>query len=285
MNAPKILAIIVVIAICAYMLYDTFNSAIPKTIDTPFDIEMDDSGTNLEVDENMNLVLGLPTMYITSHLPQDIKDVTIDVFLGKGDKKMAVGTFDFGVIPANDTATKSFEKEKIPALMFMAYASSLQSDEGKINVPIVMNIQFKYLDWNGTSLLDLGLGISMEGTVSDGNVTIEQSGNTSTVTVDVDDSSSLIASIVDTFVDEFGDHVTATCGDVTLSVEVPSSGTLKVTAAGTTDTAYKMLKDMITDDGLTFTYTDSEGSHDIHLTKEQAETLVKSLETFFPEGS
>ena len=162
MNAPKILAIIVVIAVCAYMLYDTFNSAIPKTIDTPFDIEMDDSGTNLEVDEDMNLVLGLPTMYITSHLPQDIKDVTIDVFLGKGDKKMAVGTFDFGVIPANDTATKSFDKEKIPALMFMAYASSLQSDEGKINVPIVMNIQFKYLDWNGTSLLDLGLGISME---------------------------------------------------------------------------------------------------------------------------
>ncbi len=287
MNAPRVIAIVVVIAIAGYMLYGTFDSAVPKDFtNSPFDIELDDSGTSLEVDENMNLVIGLPSMTFTSHLPEDIKNVSVDVYLGSGDKKMYVGTFDFEDIPSEESVKKDFEDWKIPALMFMTYAGSLETDEeGYICLPIVININFEYMDWNGTSLLDLGIGLSMNGTVSKGTVDIKTEGNTATVTVSPDESS-MVSEIIDSFKDEFGGTATISAGDsVDISVNIDGDGNLKVTATGQYDTAYAELLDLIDDDGVAFTYNAGGETGTFTLDKEQAEAIANALAAFFPEES
>ena len=286
MNAPKVIAIVIVLVIAVALLYDTFNKALPKDFtDAPFDIEMGGSGSDLTVDEDMNLVLTLPEMTFTSHMPQDIKDVKVDVYLGNGNKKMFVGTFDFETMPSETPTTKAFDKVKIPAIMFMAYAGSLEAnEEGNINLPVMINIAFKYLDWQGTSLLDLGIGLSLSGTMARGGVSVEHSGYTSTVTVSPEENS-LVTSVIQSFKDEFGSTgtITSADGSVTIGVEVDSSGNLKVSAGGTTDTAYALLKDMITDDGVSFNY--SAGGHNgtFNLTKEQAEAVLHALEAFYEE--
>jgi len=287
MNAPKAIAIVVVLIVAVALLYNTFDKALPKDFtDAPFDIALDDTGSDLTVDEQMNLVLTLPDMTFTSHLPQDIKDAKVDVYLGSGDKKMFVGTFDFDTLPSETEVKKSFDDVKIPALMFMTYAASLQSDEeGNINLPISINIAFKYLDWQKTSLLDLGIGLSLSGTVAKGGVSIEKSGYTSTVTVNPEEAS-LVTEAIKSFKEEFGSTgtITSADGNVTIGIEVDSDGKLKVSASGTTDTAYAMLKDMITKDGVSFKY--SAGGHNgtFTLTEEQAKAVLNALEVFYEEG-
>ena len=286
MNAPKVIAIVIVLVVAVALLYDTFNKALPKDFtDAPFDIEMGGSGSNLTVDENMDLILTLPEMTFTSHMPQDIKDVKVDVYLGTGNKKVFVGTFDFDDIPSETPTTKEFDKVKIPVIMFMAYAGSLETNEkGDINLPVMINIAFKYLDWRGTSLLDLGMGLTLSGTTTKGDVSFESSGYTSTVTVSPKEDS-LVTTAIESFKDKFGStgSITSEDGSITIGIEVDSSGNLRVSAGGTTDTAYALLKDMITEDGVSFKYSAGGHTGTFHLTKEQAEALLHALEAFYEE--
>ena len=290
MNVPKLLAIIVVIAVAAYSLYGTVTNAIPSNLtEPPFDIQLAETPTSLEVDEHMDLVLTLPALTITSKLPQDLAGVKVDVFIGKGDKKMSVGNFDFGTIPGNDTITKDFGVKKIPAVMLMTYMASLDHTDGKVSLPIVINIAFKYMEWQGTQLLDLGisLGVTTEASTGDMNITVE--GNSATVQVSPG-SSSMIGSAVEAFHTEFGDNATISTagGEVTVQVTTDSSGNVSVTVTGDGAPAYEKLQQLIDSmppEGITINFTSDLGTPgSTTITKEQAMSMLSALKTFYEEG-
>ena len=290
MNVPKLLAIIVVIAVAAYALYGTVTNAVPKNLtEPPFDIEMAETPTSLNVDEDMNLVLTLPDLTITSKLPQDLADVKVDVFIGKGDKKMVVGAFDFGTIPGNGTITESFGDKKIPAVMLMTYMASLEQQDGKVMLPIVIHIAFKYVEWQGAQLLDLGisLGVTTETPASDMSISV--SGNDATVVVHPG-SGSLIGNAVEAFHNEFGDNATISTegGEVTVQVNTDSSGNVTVTVSGDGAPAYEKLQQLIDSmppEGITVNFTSDLGTPgSTTITKEQATAMLNALKAFYAGG-
>ena len=286
MNVPKLIAILAVIAIAAYCLYGTFEKAMPKSLEAPFDIEMEESGTSINVDSDMNLVIALPPITITSKMPQDFKDVKIDVFMGEGKKRMEVGTFDFGTIPAEETVVKTFEHQKIPAVTFMSYAAALKSTDGNIELPLGFHLAFKYLDWNGTELLDLGITIGISGMSCPGTIGVTVDGNKSTVTVSPE-AGSIVSEIVKEINDEFGDNLDIECGTdpkVTMHVEAHSDGSITVVAEGSDAPAYEVLEQLVKDmpeEGLTFNYDAGGSTGTITVTKEQAQSMINAMKSFY----
>ena len=283
MNTPKLVSeIIVVIAVIA-LLATTVVNAIPKSLDgSPFNIELDDSGsTDIKVDDNMNVVLTLPDITFSSKLPEDFKDVSIDVYFGLGDTKAHLGGFTFGVVPANGSVKESFNADNLPVMLFMSYLPKLDTGDNTITLPLILDVKFKYVDWMDTQLLDLGISIQVQGTTGTGSVKVtvdDTNPNKSTAVLDASGSSGMAGNITALIKSKLGDDVKVTAGDASFEIKITDSNIVTVIAEGKEMTAAETLQKMYEDNGkLTFNYNGNE--YDIE--GDQAKALIDGMSTFY----
>jgi len=282
MNAPKLVSIVVVLALAVYILYPTLDSAIPKQMTgAPFSFELDSSeefGVAID-NETMSFNVNMPSIIFGSNLPEDFKDVKIEIFVGDTTSRVSAGTFDFGTIPAGQKVKQAFDSENLPLMYFMSYLG-VMNEEGVVNIPIVLKVAFKYMEWQGEQLLDLSITVRSQGTADvHGNLTKEESGNTSTISVDA--SNGVVAQAVTKIKEAGYDSASITAGGATFSVAIDDDNKLTVTAAGTDMNAYRELLKMADDnDGtLTFTYNDKNFS----ISGEQATAVLNAVKTFYSE--
>ncbi len=284
MNAPKLVSIIVVIALAVYMLYPTIDSAIPKELNgAPFEFSLaEGEGVGVEVDnDNMTFKVQMPAITFVNNLPQDFKEVSIEIFVGDQSSRISAGTFDFGTIPAAtpDGVTKTFDSNDMPLVYFMSYVAVMNNENGLVDIPIVIKVAFQYMEWEGTQLLDLSLTIRSQGTADvNGNVSKTEEGNKSTIVLDC--QSGVVQTAIEKIKSTVGDSITVTAGDATFSATIDSSGELTVVAdGGSTMNAYRTLLKMFEENGgkLTFKY----GTKDIVVEGAQAQAVLNAVKLFY----
>ena len=283
MNAPKLVSIIVVIALAAYMLYPTIDSAIPKEINgPPFEFSLGEEPVEVTVDnDKMTFSVKMPSITFVNNLPQDFKEVSLEVFVGTQASRISAGTFDFGTIPAAAPAgvTKEFDSNDLPLVYFMSYVGVMNNDSGAVDLPIILKVAFQYMEWEGTQLLDLSLTIRTQGTADDkGTVEKTEEGNKSTIVLECE--SGVVKTAISKMKETVGDNITVTAGDATFSATVDSAGKLTVVAdGGSTMNAYRALLKMSEDNGgkLTFKY----GTKDISVEGEQAQAVLNAVKMFY----
>lgn len=282
MNIPKLLGIIAVIAFAAFILYPVVDSAVPKEMDgMPFSIQLGSGSTSVDIDEeNMSFKLVLPELTIGSQMPQDFKDVHVEVFLGSADKKTSVGSFAIGDIPAKDSKTCTFTPQDVSFMYFLSFLPSIDSSDGKLDMPLVISIKFKYMEWRETELLDLGLALKVQGTASNWTMTAPQvstDGKTSTITVTPQDG--IIKEVAQRVYQEYGSTATVTAGDVTFTLDVTSEGKITLTVSGTIENAYQELLKMFNETGkLTFVWD----SKTFVIEGDQAKAILNAIKAFYP---
>ena len=291
MNIPKFVSIIVVVLCAAFLLYPTFDSAIPKQMDgSPFTVEMAEGGLDVTVDDNMNFSVTMPKLTIGSKLPEDLKDVNVEVFLGSGHKRVSAGVFDFGTIPSEGTIERIFSSNELNGTFFLSYIPSLMTSDGKLDIPITLGIKFKYMEWQGSELLDLGLRIKVSGTESSGTVTEPVViGEDSIVTVTPGDG--IVKTIAQKMYNEYGDTISVQLGDGIsdmggIDVVIDPSGDMTVMVSGATIGSehlnlYQLLKRMYDENGgkLTFTWD----YHTFTIEGDQARAVLNAAKAFYPE--
>ncbi len=292
MNIPKLVSIIIVLLCAVFLLYPTFDSAIPKELNgSPFTVEMEEGGLQVNVDDNMNISVTMPRLTLGSKLPEDLKDVTVDVYMGSSDKRVNAGTFDFGTVPANGTIQKVFKSNDLNGMFFLSYLPSLMTSDGKLDIPIYLAINFKYMEWQGEELLDLGITVKVKGTESNGTVTNPiVIGDDSVVTVTPGDG--IVKTIAQKIYNEYGDTLVIEVGDGTtdmgqVDVIISSSGEMAVTMSGATIGSehmnlYRILQKMFDENGgkLTFTWD----YHTYTVEGDQAKAILNAVKAFYPEG-
>ncbi|AGI48366.1 hypothetical protein TALC_01388 [Thermoplasmatales archaeon BRNA1] len=162
MNAGKAVAVLVVLAIVGYSFYTIAKESLPDNF-SEMPMEIESSGSITTSFDNMCMYLEAPQITITSHLPQDVKDVTIDFFLGSGDNKYYVGTYNAGTIAANGKTVlepssltnvlSEDGKVKIPMLVLLSYIPTLDDGHGGMSFPICFKLSFKYMEWGGVNFM------------------------------------------------------------------------------------------------------------------------------------
>lgn len=283
MNIPKLISILVVIVAVVALLFPTMDAAIPKNIDgNPFSFELN-GGVGIELNEStMILELTMPTAKFGSQLPQDIKDVNVDVFIGTGNEKAKAGSYNFGTIPANGTVTREFVGENVSILYLLGYLPSLKTDGG-IDLPVSVGIKFKYLEWNGSDLLDMGIVVKANGTETSGSITgpvVE--GNTSTISVTAN-GSGLVQNVITAIENEFGGEIEVSFGfgsEASISV-IAEDDTVVVTVDGGTTSLYDYLKKMLDERGeIVFLY----GGETYTIDGDVAKAALNALKNYYPEA-
>lgn len=114
MNAPRLIARVVVLIAIALVVFTAIWSAAPKSTDqAPIDFQVDGDFV-MSVDDNMNLDVSVPPITFISKFPQDIRDFVIDMYIGVGGDKIPIGEYNAGTIPSNSSVTIDGKKYAIP---------------------------------------------------------------------------------------------------------------------------------------------------------------------------
>ena len=283
MNIPKLLGIIAVIAFAVFLLYPVVDSAVPKEMDgMPFSVQLGSGSPGVDIDQdNMSFKLVIPDLTISSDMPQDFKDVHVQVFLGSQDKKTPVGSFVVGDVPSKDSKTCTFIPEDVSFMYFFSFLPSLESNEGKLDMPLTISIKFKYMEWRDTCLLDLGLALKIQGTLSNGTATLPEvsvDGKTSTITITPEDG--VIKEVAQRVYQEYGSTATVTAGEAVFTLNVTSEGKITVSVSGTFSNAYEALLKMFNETGkLTFVWD----SKTFEVEGDQAKAILNAIKVFYPE--
>ena len=283
MNIPKLISILVVLVAVVALLFPTFDAAIPKNIEgNPFSFELD-GGVGIQLNEStMMLELSMPTAKFGSQLPQDIKDVNVDVYVGTGNEKAKAGSYNFGTIPANGTVSREFVGENVSILYLLGYLPSLKTDGG-IDLPVSIGIKFKYLEWNDSELIDMGVIVKAAGTETSGSITGPiVDGNSSSISVTAN-GPGLVQNVIDAIENEFGGEIEANFGyGSEASVSVVAMGdTVVVNVDGGSMSLYDFLKQMLEERGeIVFTYNGEMYT----VQGDVANAALNALKSYYPEA-
>lgn len=286
MNAGKLVAQIAVVAIVVYFCYSAVATAIPTELNDPakifgpegnFEIQSEADGLNMKV-----TISGA----VHSTLPQDVHDVRVQFFLGEPNMRTMIAdefieSIPKGITPINATLT-------IPTYSIIAYAVTGITEDHKVSIPMAISFSFKYMEWQGTHLVDLGMTTATKIALASGvtltpEVSSGEHGTKVSVTVDKETNPELIESAIEIMGE--GTHtITVPGSDATITIGVTSdtdSYGLSLEATGNTvKNAVDLLSEKITEDGLTLSY----GGEEFTLTKANAEAYIALIQVLYDKG-
>ena len=283
MNAGKLVAQIAVIAIVVYFTYTAVVAAVPtdvRGVDDIFSVSEDFSVNTESIDGGMNMKVTVNGA-VSTKLPQNLEGVYIDVYMGDISKRTEIAHADIGTIKAKAT-TPINASSTIPTYAIMAYAVNGINDEGNIVVPLVLSIGFKYMEWYGVYLVDLGVDLKQNLEIAAGVNMPEKGPGTG-------DSSAKVKVVIDGTASDTIDGIAKSLHDAgkddfTLSTENGANINVKITdegggktgitinASGAGDkSAVDLLKEAVGEDGLTLVYNEESFT----ITKDNAAAFIE----------
>ena len=277
MNAGKLIAQIAALAIIVYCSYSAVISAIPlDKEDMTHPMEGLDSLTVSPTLSGANLDVSI-TGQVQSNLPQDIVDVKIAFYIGKGDTKITLAESNIGTI-ASKTLTDINGSGHIPICSILAYSVCALDDAGHLTIPIRAQMEFKYFEWQGSYLIDLGITVNMNfetALPSTPTITKDDADHSVTMSIDIGSGETLVSDIVSSLGD--GSY-SFEFGDAEFSASI-SGSTVELKATGTsTEDAVAILTDYIaTHDPITFEYN----STNYEIDKDTAEAFIEILKVMY----
>ena len=275
---------IAVVAIVVYFTYSAVAAAVPTDVHSPSDVfeVTEDFLVNSETD-GMNMTVTI-TGAVATKLPQNLEGVYINVYLGEHGKRTEIAHGDIGSIKAKDTTSINIVSN-IPAYTILAYAITNADSEGNITVPMVLSFGFKYMEWYGVYLVDLGLDIKQNLQVAAG-VDMPEAGpgigdSSAKVTVVVDrDAGDTINGVAKSLLggaSEKDFSLTTSNGasiDIKLTKVSEEETGITLNAAGAGEkSAVDLLKEAVGEEGLTLRYNDT----DYTISKENAATFIELM--------
>ena len=288
MNAGKLVAQIAVVAIVVYFTYTAVAAAVPTDVHNMNDLfsVTDDFAVNTEsIDDGMNMKITVSGAVATK-LPQNLEGVYIDVFIGEKNMRTEIAHADIGAIKAKDTTVIN-TTSIIPTYALLAYAVNGTDAEGNITVPLVLSFGFKYMEWYGVYLVDLGMNIKQTMTVATG-VGMPEKGagdgdHSAKVKVVMDGSANeLIDGVTEKLTESGMTDFTLDANGASISVKITDEGGgktgLTINAAGAGDkSAVALLTEAIGEDGLTLKH----GEDSFTITKENADAFIALITTLY----
>ena len=277
MNAGKLVAQIAALAIIIYCSYSAVISAIPlDKEDMTHPMEGLDTLTVSPTLSGANLDISI-TGHVQSNLPQDIVDVKIAFYIGKGDTKITLAESNIGTI-ASKTLTDINGSGHIPICSILAYSVCALDDAGHLTIPIRTQMEFKYFEWQGSYLIDLGITVNMNfetALPSTPTITKDDADHSVTMSIDIGSGETLVSDIVSSLGD--GSY-SFEFGDAEFSASI-SGSTVELKATGTsTEDAVAILTDYIaTHDPITFEYN----STNYEIDKDTAEAFIEILKVLY----
>lgn len=268
MNAGKLVAQIAVVAIVVYFTYTAVVAAVPtdvRNFNDVFNVSEDFSVNTETVDSGMNMKVTVNGA-VTTKLPQNLEGVYIDVYMGDITKRTQIAHADIGTIKAKDT-TPINASSTIPTYAVLAYAVTGLDKDGNITVPLVLSFGFKYMEWYGVYLVDLGMDLKQNLKIATGVSTPEKGAgdgdSSAKLKVVIDDTTGdTMYGIAKGLIDEGKDTFTLKTGDpgAAITVKLTDDGSkmsISINAAGVGDkSAVDLLKEAVGEDGLTLMYGD-----------------------------
>ncbi|MCH3977979.1 MAG: hypothetical protein LKJ94_07480 [Candidatus Methanomethylophilus sp.] len=289
MNGPKLIAEIIAAAVIIACGYGIFSEAVPSEY-PPIEISTDGETTTEISGDGMNVGIKTQSFLIDSHMPSDIEDVSIELSLATGGGSYYLGTIDVGTVKADAVTRTSQAEISVPAYVILASLGS-NSDSGEIKTPVLAKLSFSYLTFMNEKFIDLGLNLRVDMGFG-GEVSMESSGDSATMTVTVPDGSltESVSKIAESVCDSSGNCAIAIDGcDAAFNLNISGDGkTVTFTASGSGETAYssiRSLADSLSSDGtVRISYSGSEsGSYE--MTQEQAEAFADMIEAFYGAAS
>lgn len=285
MNAGKLVAQIAALAIIVYCSYSAVISAVPMNTE---DLQNPVSGLNtMQVRPELNggnLDISIEGD-LTSNLPQDIVDVKIGFFIGKGNTKVTLIESTIGTLPSKSPIHIS-EALSIPMCTILSYAACAINPDGTMKIPLHTQVAFKYFEWQSSYLIDLDITVNTDYQTEITPPVITKGANNEVsmeLTIDSIPEESkrdlITAFIASPYVS--GDY-TFTCNGASFSANVDKSGSkpvFTITATGTADkTATELLQSYLDEHGsLTVEYNSSDYTID----KSNAESFIAILSTLY----
>ena len=282
MNAGKLIAQIAALAIIVYCSYSAVISAIPldkddlqhplEGLDT-MTVSTTMSGANLNVSINGD---------VTSNLPQDVVDAKVAFYIGKGDTKLTLAESNIGTISSKGSGTTPITGGgSIPICSILAYSVCALDGEGHLTIPIRAQLEFKYFEWQGSYLIDLGITVNMnyETDISAPTITKDESDHSVTMSIDLGSGETLVSDIVSGLGN--GDY-SFEFGDATFSAHI-SGTTVDLKAAGTgAEDAVTIITDYIqshVEAGTPITFEYNSTNYEIDL--DTAESFLEILKILY----
>lgn len=286
MNAGKLIAQIAVLAIVVCCCYGTIVKAIPFGVTSPDDIfQVNTMEVNTTTD-GLDLTVGFKGS-VTSGLPQDVDDVTVTISLGEREERLNLTTIDIGSLKAK-TTTEITKTETIPTYALLAYGINVD-ESGTLTVPLVLEFTFKYMKWQGSYLIDMGIGIDQDFRMVTGAtaplVTKGTGPNDARLSISLNDDGSnpLLNAIIDQLNSLGEKEYVMKCGDASVTFKTDSTGTsstdLWMEFAGNAEhNAADIMRSSLEENGeLTLTYDGKE----YILEKENAETFLSLIDKIY----
>ena len=292
MNAGKLIAQIAVLAIVVYCCYGAIIQAIPLGISSTEDaFQVDNMTVNTETD-GLELTVDFKGS-ITSGLPQDVDDVTATISIGDEEERLNLASVDVGSLKAKST-TDIATTQTIPTYAVLAYGVDVD-DSGTLTVPLVLEFTFKYMKWQGSYLIDLGVGVKQDLKMVTGAtkpvVTVDPADNSANISMSLDSSAAdnpLLNAIIDQLNNLDKKNYELACGDAKVVFETKTDGTkanlsMKFVGNSTMNAADLMRSSLDENGSLILTFEGNEYS----LEKENAETFISLVDRIYsyPEAS
>jgi hypothetical protein len=286
MNWPKAIATIIAVAVIACAGIGILVQAVPDEY-PPVEFEADDSTESSATVTGADVNIQTQSYNVTSHLPSDITDVYVEVYLQvDGDDKYSLGTYDIGTIASDATTSTGQIEASVPLYVLMSSAAE-NSDGTTVSIPLLAKLHFSYLEFQGEDIVDMGLNLKIN-LETDGSVTVttSDSGNDAVMTVDASSASGMLGDILDQAAGTY--YITATDGTSTLDVMtlvINNDGTVTLTFDGTGMSVDEALDDLAegSSGGLTFACS-GQSSGSTELTQEQAELVAEMIDNIYEMG-
>lgn len=291
MNAGKLVAQIAVIAIIAYCCYDAVATAIPtdvRSLDDAFHVGEDFGVQTSSSDGGVTMDVTVSGT-VTSGLPQDLKDVFVNIYFGEKGNRLRIANAEVGTIKAKgDTFIDA--TSKVPTYAIMAYAVSKVDDSGKLIIPMVISVGFKYMEWQGSYLIDLGVDVKQDLEVASGipvpNFGPGDGPSSAKMEMTLDKNDDTIAGIAETILggDTSKAYEFTTSNGASFSVSIEKNGEdkldLSINASGTSDkNAYQLLQEALDANGGTLSL--EYGGNQYELTEENADTFINMVKELY----
>ncbi len=286
MNAGKLIAQIAVLAIVVCCCYGTIIKAIPLNITSPEDLFQVNTMDVTTHTDGLNLTVDFKGS-VTSGLPQDVDNVTVTISIGEREERLKLTTIDIGSLKAK-TTTEITKTETIPTYALLAYDINVD-ESGTLTVPMVLEFTFKYMKWQGSYLIDMGIGIDQDFSMVTGAtapvVTKGAGPNDARISISLskDGSNPLLNAIVDQLNNLGEKEYVMKCGEASISFKTDSSGTSSTDlwmefTGNANDNAANIMRTYLEEKGeLTLTFDGKEYT----LEKENAETFLSLIDKIY----
>ncbi len=289
MNAGKLIAQIAVLAIVVYCCYGAIVQAIPLGISSTEDafqvnnMEVNTSTDGLELTVNFK-------GSVTSGLPQDVDDVTVTISIGDKEERLNLASVDVGSLKAKST-TDITTTQTIPTYAVLAYGVDVD-ESGTLTVPLVLEFTFKYMKWQGSYLVDMGVGVKQDLKMVTGATLpkVELGDNNSArISMSLDSSAAdnpLLNAVIDQLNNLDKKNYELACGDAKVVFKTDthdSKADLSMEFVGNaTENAADLMRSSLDENGsLTLTFEGKEYT----LEKENAETFISLVDRIYSEAS